>query len=111
MSDEYEYLEGEESEESPAPIHDVDPVSGIAWGVLLLFVGIGLVVIFAVQNTTTVPVKFLWLDGDYPLSIVILTTAVVAFLLGELLALVYRRRRRERLVEKEELRRLREESK
>ena len=108
MTDEYDFQEGDEGSE--LPIVDVDPGSGIAWGVILLFVGIGLVVIFAVQNTTTAPVQFLWLDGEYPLSIVILTTAVVAFLLGELLALVYRKRRRRRISEKEELRRLREES-
>lgn len=108
MTDEHGFPEAEESAEPP--IHDVDPGSGIAWGVILLFIGIGLVVIFAVQNTTTVPVRFLWLDGNYPLSIVILTTAVVAFLLGELLAVVYRRRRRQRLAEKEELRRLRDET-
>lgn len=108
MTDDYEPIENEESTE--LPIQDVDPGSGIAWGVILLFIGIGLVVVFAVQNTATVPVQFLWLDGDYPLSIVILTTAVVAFLLGELLALVYRRRRRQRMSEKEELRRLRGES-
>ena len=108
MTDEYESPDFGESTE--LPVHDVDPGLGIAWGVILLFVGIGLVVVFAVQNTTTVPVKFLWLEGNFPLSIVILTTAVVAFFLGELLALVYRRRRRERLAEKEELRRLKGES-
>lgn len=108
MTDEYEPPEGEASSELPT--EDDDPGSGVAWGIVLLFIGIALVVVFAVQNTETVPIQFLWLEGEYPLSIVILTTAVVAFLLGELLAVIYRRRRRQRLAEKDELRRLRGES-
>ncbi len=93
------------AEPSPAP-----PSTGIAWGAILLFVGIALVVVFSVQNTDPVPVNFLWMEGEFSLAIVILVTVGVIVLLTELIGLSYRKRRRRRLVEKEELRRLRERS-
>ena len=36
--------------------------------------GIALVVVFSVQNTDPVPVRFLWMEGQFPLAIVILIT-------------------------------------
>ena len=111
MSDEYEPFEIPEEEEEPEPqVVDVDPAPGIPWGLILVFLGIALIVIFAVQNTDTVTVQFLWMEGRFPLSIVILVTAGVSILLGELLATGYRRRRRRRMAEKEELRQYREQS-
>ncbi len=84
--------------------------SGIAWGVVVILLGLALLVVFAVQNTDPVPVKFLWLDGEYPLSLVILITVAVVVLFVELFGLFYRRRRRKRLAERQELKRLRETS-
>ncbi len=81
--------------------------TGFAWGVLLLFSGIALVAIFVVQNTNQIPVRFLWFEGLFPLSIIILVSAAAASLLTELGGAIYRRRRRKRIAEKEELRRLR----
>ena len=83
------------------------PSAGIAWGALLLLVGIALTVVFAVQNTATVPVKFLWLEGEFSLAIVILVAVGAIVLLTELVGVSYRRRRRRLRSEKEELRRLR----
>jgi len=84
--------------------------SGVAWGVVLMLSGLALLIVFAVQNTDPVPVEFLWLDGDYPLSLVILITVAVVVLFVELFGLLYRRRRRKRLAERQELERFRENS-
>ena len=82
--------------------------TGVAWGAILAFAGIALVIVFAVQNTDPVPVRFLWMEGEHPLAIVILITIGVVILLTELIGVSYRRRRRRRRDEKEELRRLRD---
>lgn len=80
-----------------------DGSGGIAWGMLLTFVGIALVIVFALQNTDPVPVKFLWLEGEFSLAIVILATAGVSVVLSELVAVIYRSRRKKRQAEKREL--------
>lgn len=82
--------------------------TGIAWGAIIAFAGIALVIGFAVQNTDPVPVRFLWMEGQHPLAIVILITVGAVILLTELIGVSYRRRRRRRREEKEELRRLRD---
>jgi uncharacterized integral membrane protein len=81
--------------------------SGIAWGAVVILIGLALLVVFAIQNTDPVPVQFVWLEGDYPLSLVILITVAVVVLFVELFGLLYRRRRRKRLTERQELKRLR----
>ncbi|MGH8872371.1 MAG: lipopolysaccharide assembly protein LapA domain-containing protein [Acidimicrobiia bacterium] len=81
--------------------------TGIAWGAILLLLGIALVVVFAVQNTDVVPVKFLWMEGQFSLAIVILVTVGVIIVLTELIGLSYRGRRRRRHEEREELRKYR----
>jgi uncharacterized integral membrane protein len=109
MSDDRERFDLDGVSDEPE-VFDVDPRTGVPWGVILLFVGIALVVVFAVQNTNDVQVRFLWLDGEFPLSIVILVTAAVSILLGELLGVVYRSRRRRRVAEKDELRQFRDQA-
>lgn len=84
--------------------------SGVAWGAVILLLGLALVVVFAVQNTEPVPVEFLWLDGDSPLALVILITVALVVLLVQLFGMAYRRRRRKRLSERQELRRFRDTS-
>jgi uncharacterized integral membrane protein len=81
--------------------------SGVAWGAVIILVALALLVVFAIQNTDPVPVEFLWLDGEYPLALVILITVAVVVLLVELFGLLYRRRRRKRVAERQELKRLR----
>lgn len=83
------------------------PVDGVPWGGIIGTVGVVLLVIFAVQNTETVAIEFLWLSGEFPLSIVILVTALAAGVLAILSAAFLRRRRRARRAEKHELRQLR----
>jgi len=84
--------------------------TGVPWGAILLLVVIALVVIFAVQNTDPVPVTFLWMEGEFSLAIVILITLGAMIILTELIGLSYRRRRRRRWADKEELRKLRGDS-
>ncbi|MET0697795.1 MAG: LapA family protein [Acidimicrobiia bacterium] len=90
-----------------APTPSPEP-TGIAWGAILAFAGIALIIVFAVQNTDPVPVRFLWMEGEHPLAIVILITVGVVILLTELIGVSYRRRRRRRREERDELRRLRD---
>ena len=84
--------------------------SGVAWGAVVIFLALALLVVFAIQNTNPVPVEFLWLDGEYPLALVILITVAVVVLLVELFGLLYRRRRRKRVAERQELKRFRDSS-
>lgn len=95
----------------PADIENLaQPLSpGVPWGVIVGTLGIILLVVFAVQNTETVTIEFLWIDGQYPLSIVILVTAVAAGLLTTISTSLLRNRRRRRRAEKQELRQLRGE--
>jgi uncharacterized integral membrane protein len=53
-------------------------------------------VTFGFQNTQSVPVHFLWFDGEAPLWVVMAITAVGAVLLAKLIGLVVRSRRRRR---------------
>jgi uncharacterized integral membrane protein len=81
--------------------------TGIAWGAFLLMLGIALVVVFAVQNTDPVPVNFLWMEGQFPLAIVILITIGAVVLITELIGVSYRRRRRRQRQDRDELKRYR----
>ena len=92
-----------EAESSP------DPSAGVPWAGLITVFGIALIVVFSVQNTESATVEFLWLSGEFPLSLVILVTALVSVLFATTAGALYRRRRRKRRAEKQELRNLREE--
>lgn len=100
-------------DEFPEIDEDLDPDptppagDGVPWGGIVGTLGVVLLVIFAVQNTETVGVEFLWFSGEFPLSIVILVTAVSAAVLALLSGTFFRRRRRARRAEKHELRQLR----
>ena len=80
-------------------------------GVTPLMILLGLVsvlfVVFLAQNTDTVPVQFLWLDGEPPLFVVLLVTMTATALVTLGVAGIWRRRRRRHLIEREELDRLR----
>ncbi|MDP9494569.1 MAG: lipopolysaccharide assembly protein LapA domain-containing protein [Actinomycetota bacterium] len=84
--------------------------SGVAWGAVIILLGLALAIVFAVQNTEPVPIEFLWLDGEFPLALVILITVAVVVLLAELLGMVFRRRRRRRHTDRQELKKFRESS-
>ena len=114
MTDEHDPFEIESEPSAgtePMPAEVTAPPApastGIAWSAILLFLGIALVVVFAVQNTDPVPIRFLWMEGQFSLAIVILVTVGIIILLTELIGIGYRRRRRRRREEKEELRKYR----
>lgn len=96
-----------ESQLEPEPARD--PGAGIPWGGITVLIGVALIVLFAVQNTESATIEFLWLSAEFPLSIVILVTAVVAALFTVAAGAFSRRRRRKRRAEKRELRELRGE--
>jgi uncharacterized integral membrane protein len=82
---------------------------GIPWGLGLFLAVAVLLVVFAVQNTQDVELRFLGWDGEFPLVVIIITVVVVSVILDEILGTVVRRRRKRRRAEKEELKRLRTE--
>jgi uncharacterized integral membrane protein len=84
--------------------------TGIPWGAgfgLLISV---LLVVFAVQNTQDVPIRFLAWEWAFPLVIVIVGVTVLAVVITSIAGWGVRRRRRRRAAEKAELRRLRSTS-
>lgn len=84
--------------------------SGIRWGFVAGLVLAVLLVILVFQNTDPVQFRFLIWDIETPLAALLIATAVLAAVADELVGLVVRARRRRRLEEKEELKRLRERS-
>lgn len=97
-----------ESDKHTGDLSEAGPLSaGIAWGAIFLLLGISAVVIFAVQNTATVPVRFLGLEGEFSLALVILVAVGTMVVLTELFGIGYRRRRLRRRVEQQELKRYR----
>lgn len=96
-----------ESQIEPEPYGD--PGAGVPWGGITTLIGVALIVLFAVQNTESTTIDFLWLSGDFPLSIVILVTAVASALFALTAGALSKRRRRKRRAEKRELRDLRDE--
>jgi len=86
----------------------VSEPGGIPWGLaaaLLLAVAI---IVFAVQNTQVVELRFLIWQTTAPLVVIIAVAVVASIVFDEVLGWALRRRRRRRMAEKEELRRLRE---
>jgi uncharacterized integral membrane protein len=75
------------------------------WGAgFLAAVILGIVLI---QNTQTVPFRFLWIDAEPPLLAVIIVTALLAAAVSEGVTAVWRHRRRRVRNERSELARLR----
>lgn len=92
--------------EQPAPTSSV----GIPWGGILATIGLILVVVFAVQNTESTTIDFLWWSGSFPVSMVILVTGVFSALMTVVGGAFYRRSRMRRRAERQELRQLRGEN-
>lgn len=87
-----------------------EPRPELPWRLTIFLVLAILVVVFAVQNTQTVELRFLAWNWQLPLVIIILVAVVVSVLLDEILGGILRRRRRRRRLEREELQRLRGDS-
>ncbi len=81
--------------------------TGMFWG---LVVGVALaiiVIVFAAQNTQEVDVNVIVWSWTSRLFVVILVSLILGIVLDEIVGIVYRSRRRRRLAEKAELKRLR----
>lgn len=81
--------------------------SGVSWGVAIFLIFALVIVVFVVQNTANVPVKFLSWEGTFPLPLLIVVTALLAIIADEIVGVIRRRRRRIRFAEREELKRYR----
>lgn len=81
---------------------------GIPWRLGLFLVLMVLVVVFAIQNTQEVELKFLAWSWQLPLVVIILATMVVSVVLDEVLGGIIKRQRQRRRLEREELKRLRQ---
>jgi uncharacterized integral membrane protein len=83
----------------------------LSWGLGLALLSGLVVVVFAVQNTDPVSIRFLGWSWTLPLALVIFVVATLAVVADELFGLVARKRRRRRKAQKAELKTLRAQSK
>jgi uncharacterized integral membrane protein len=67
---------------------------GIAAGFIALVVAAVAVLVVVGQNVERVPFEFLWWEADVPLAVLLLATALAVLVLGELVGLIWRKRRR-----------------
>jgi len=107
-------LESDAAPEPPEPAtvaepdqHRVFAGTGISWAFIFGAILTAAIIVLAVQNTDTVPVKLFFWEASAPLIIVMLVTALVVILIDEMIGLIIRRRKRKVLAEREELKRLR----
>ncbi|MDW3214375.1 MAG: lipopolysaccharide assembly protein LapA domain-containing protein [Ilumatobacteraceae bacterium] len=84
--------------------------TGIMWTGFALVAALALLVVVAFQNTHDVGFEFLWFETQLPLILILLITFGLAVLGAESIGFVWRHRRRRRLQERAELKRLRENS-
>lgn len=81
--------------------------TGLFWGLIIGVVLAAAVVILAAQNTDTSTISFLAWELSTPLVVLILGALLTGIVLDELFGLVYRKRRRRTLRDRDELARLR----
>ncbi|HSM67396.1 MAG TPA: LapA family protein [Ilumatobacteraceae bacterium] len=81
--------------------------TGVVWGgVLVLVLAVGLIIV-AFQNGQDVEFDFLWIESTAPLVLILAITIAVAIVVDEIVGFLWRRSRRNRLRERDELERLR----
>lgn len=89
----------------------VNASTEFGFGLILFLIVAILLVVFTVQNSEeAVTLRFLAWEGEFPLALIIIGVVAVSVILDEIMGLVLRRRRRLRLAEKQELKRLREQN-
>lgn len=81
--------------------------TGLFWGLIVGVILALVVIVLAAQNTGTIAVSFLGWDYSTPLIVLILGAFLMGVVVAESFGLVYRKRRRRTLKERDELRRLR----
>lgn len=89
-----------------APAERVFVGTGLFWGLIIGLILAVAVVILVAQNTGTVTISFLGWDFSTSLIVVILGSLLIGVLLDELFGLVYRKRRRQTLRDRDQLKRL-----
>ncbi|MFN8161246.1 MAG: lipopolysaccharide assembly protein LapA domain-containing protein [Solirubrobacterales bacterium] len=67
-----------------------------SWRRWVLYVAIALLVVIALQNSQTVRVKVLFIDGSAPLILALLIAALLGAVIGYALPILRRHRREER---------------
>lgn len=81
--------------------------TGLFWGLIIGVVLAAAVIILAAQNTARVDVSFLGWDFATPLIVLILGALLIGVVVDEVFGLIYRKRRRRTLRDRDELQRLR----
>lgn len=81
--------------------------TGLFWGLIVGFIMAVAVIVLAAQNTGDVTISFLAWEFSTSLIVVILGSILIGIVLDELFGLVYRKRRRRTLRDRDELKRLR----
>jgi uncharacterized integral membrane protein len=98
------------AQEHDATEHEVRRVykgTGLAWAIVAALVGAILLIVLIAQNTgSTVTINFLWFTAEASLVILVLATAVLTVCVAEGIGLIWRHRRRQRLTQRDELRRI-----
>lgn len=101
-------MAGEANQTAPEVVRErVFVGTGLFWGLIVGIVLALAVVILAAQNTDRITVSFLGWDFSTPLIVLVLGSLLIGVVVDELFGLVYRKRRRRTLGEREELQRLR----
>jgi uncharacterized integral membrane protein len=96
--------------DTPAFAGEPPDAPGVPWGAGIGLLIAVLLVVFAVQNTQDVPIRFLAWEWAFPLVIVVVAVTVLTVVVTSIAGWAIRRRRRHRAAEKAELRRLRSTS-
>lgn len=80
--------------------------TGLIWALLAALVAATLLVILIAQNNAPVTIHFLWLAPEVSLVVLALASVLLAVCVAEGVGLIWRHRRRERLTQRDELRRI-----
>ena len=95
----------EEADDAPEPeLETVGDVyrEGFPWGLVVLLVFAVLLIVFSVQNAAHVTVKFLGWQGEIPVALLVMVTALITMLLTVAGSAIYRKRRQIRRSQKKE---------
>jgi lipopolysaccharide assembly protein A len=95
------------ADKPPDPSPTASSDSGLSWSLALFLLTSLVFVVFIVQNSDAVLVKFLNWEGNFSLSLVLVITALLAVIADEVFGVMRRRRHRRRMSEREELKRFR----
>ncbi|MFO7548255.1 MAG: lipopolysaccharide assembly protein LapA domain-containing protein [Acidimicrobiia bacterium] len=93
--------------DAPGELVEPPVTAGVPWAAGFGLLVTVLLVVFAVQNTQDVPIRFLTWEWSFPLVIVVVAIVVLAVVITSIAGWGMRKRRRRRAAEKAALKRLR----